>query len=132
MTTDHPNPRALARSLEACRQHVIDALVDIERAAARGHRDAYRAAERALGRGLVRLAEIADEAPAMAAIADDVTARQLEAAAEVFAAIAEAAANLPPPPRRTGAHPASPARCLRGRLSRSARTRTTISLDTSR
>jgi len=56
-----PTPSALIRSLHACRQYVIDALVDIERAAARDHRDAYRAAERALGRGLARLAEIVDE-----------------------------------------------------------------------
>jgi len=120
-----PSPFALARSLEACRQHVIDVLADLERAAARDHYDAYRAAERALARGLVRLAVIVDEATALVPIADDVTVRRLRAAPQIFAAIAEAAAQLPPPP---AARAWPPARCRRARRSRRTRTHSTITL----
>jgi len=119
------SPPALARSLEACRQHVVAVLADLERAATRDHYDAYRAAEHALARGLVRLAEIVDEAAALVPIADDITARRLRAAPQIFAAIAAAAANLPPRPAPLVA---APARCVRARRPRRTRTHSTITL----
>jgi len=129
MTSPVASPSALARSLDACRQHVIDVLADLERAASRDHYDAYRAGERALARALVRLAEIVDEAAVLVPIADDITARRLRAAPQIFAAIAEAAAQLP---ARPAPMVAAPARCARARRSRRTRTHSTISLDTSR
>jgi len=123
---------ALARSLEACRQHVVDVIAALERAAARDHYDAYRAAERSLAHALVRLADIVDEARVLATVADDITARRLRAAPDLFAELVEAAANLPPRPRRVDAGSSSPRRCLRARRSRRTRTHTTITLDTSR